>query len=721
MTVNLKDVGSGFKRTAINENFDTIETTLNSYVLMADGSKQLEGDLDLNSNNLLNGGLASFTQVTINGEILDPDSTGVTTLPAQSGNAGKHLVTNGSSALWKSDVAITLAEAVASTTIGVGQSVVISDRGYGVFDVVLASGVTPDTFSIIQCVGDATLALELRVEGGVVDLMWFGFLPDWNGVSGTDNILTLRAIFEYVDLTGYSTSCSGKGTAYVDWTTLGLGSSEAENVLHTFDDLHNVDFNFGGVTLKHNTPQDDGRLLMRFDNSSFITLSEQNHIGTLLVDTPANHRLANIWLVNFRENCNNITHRNIKVNNIYRTSGYGATTANGLDSGDRYSTRVHTVHFENVEMVDCKYGLHCNNSGDNLTGKITSRNLVRTHYIQNAKNHDLIFDSQYGRDKSDILITNQIDDNYPQAENVIDNIKINYITDGKTVGAGTSGLYEGFVNFTFIQINDLSTIPGTISNIDINLEVNNTPVDVVTNIVSLSKYYSVAGTIVSDPTANSEHRFKNISISGFVAGGANCTQSILALPQPVFNAVTTDWSACHFANINVSNFICNGDPGEYGIYIDEESAVTTDTPLFNSENVILGGTLTIANPGNALTRIANTVTKDEVWYDGYVIGSNANGEYKRYADGKLEMTFTAGAAVAISSATGSLFQIATASLTFPFVATSIDSIEANAGKNVGIAWATIDSNTLSSCVVRLIASVVASSAYPEYSVTGRWK
>ena len=54
MTITLKDVGSGFKRTAINENFDTIKAELNDNVLTKTGGQQLEADLDMNSNKLLN-------------------------------------------------------------------------------------------------------------------------------------------------------------------------------------------------------------------------------------------------------------------------------------------------------------------------------------------------------------------------------------------------------------------------------------------------------------------------------------------------------------------------------------------------------------------------------------------------------------------------------------------------------------------------------------------
>jgi len=49
MTITLKDVGSGFKRTAINDNFSTIETELNNTFLRKDGAQWLEADLDFNS------------------------------------------------------------------------------------------------------------------------------------------------------------------------------------------------------------------------------------------------------------------------------------------------------------------------------------------------------------------------------------------------------------------------------------------------------------------------------------------------------------------------------------------------------------------------------------------------------------------------------------------------------------------------------------------------
>jgi hypothetical protein len=68
----------------------------------------------------------------------------------------------------------TLAEAIASEDAYVGMEVTISDRGYGVFEYVLASGVTPNTFNIVQCTGVATLALSLRIKNGECNVVHFG-------------------------------------------------------------------------------------------------------------------------------------------------------------------------------------------------------------------------------------------------------------------------------------------------------------------------------------------------------------------------------------------------------------------------------------------------------------------------------------------------------------------------------------------------------------------
>jgi hypothetical protein len=54
MTIDLKEVGSGFKRTSLNENFIDIEDAINNDLLWRDGSQPMAGSLDMNSERIIN-------------------------------------------------------------------------------------------------------------------------------------------------------------------------------------------------------------------------------------------------------------------------------------------------------------------------------------------------------------------------------------------------------------------------------------------------------------------------------------------------------------------------------------------------------------------------------------------------------------------------------------------------------------------------------------------
>ena len=54
MSITLTNVGSGFKRTAINSNFEAIEAEINANLLTKNGGIGLEADLDANSNRVIN-------------------------------------------------------------------------------------------------------------------------------------------------------------------------------------------------------------------------------------------------------------------------------------------------------------------------------------------------------------------------------------------------------------------------------------------------------------------------------------------------------------------------------------------------------------------------------------------------------------------------------------------------------------------------------------------
>ena len=71
-----------------------------------------------------------------------------------------------------------LSDAVSSTKLAIGDQVSLKERtagngGGGMWEAVLASTVTPNTFNIVQCVGVPTLAFVLQVDG-VVNINCFG-------------------------------------------------------------------------------------------------------------------------------------------------------------------------------------------------------------------------------------------------------------------------------------------------------------------------------------------------------------------------------------------------------------------------------------------------------------------------------------------------------------------------------------------------------------------
>lgn len=68
------DVASGFNLTKLNSNFDKTKTALSDALSRSgEGPNQMEADIDLNSNDLLNVGIANISELRIGGEVVTPD------------------------------------------------------------------------------------------------------------------------------------------------------------------------------------------------------------------------------------------------------------------------------------------------------------------------------------------------------------------------------------------------------------------------------------------------------------------------------------------------------------------------------------------------------------------------------------------------------------------------------------------------------------------------
>lgn len=66
--VEITDIGSGYNRTTINNNFQNLKDALvDSISRSGQGPNQLEADIDLNSNDLLNVGVGNFSRILVSG------------------------------------------------------------------------------------------------------------------------------------------------------------------------------------------------------------------------------------------------------------------------------------------------------------------------------------------------------------------------------------------------------------------------------------------------------------------------------------------------------------------------------------------------------------------------------------------------------------------------------------------------------------------------------
>jgi len=139
-------IGSGYNTSsAINTELQKAETAINSKV--NESGATMTGDLDLNSNNIVN----------------LPDATTAQEPATYSQLLGLFTSSNFTSADAK--FVDTMALATADTSLTTGQVLVIKDRANGIFDVISGTG-TADTYSIVAH-DTLSISLSLRKDGSI--------------------------------------------------------------------------------------------------------------------------------------------------------------------------------------------------------------------------------------------------------------------------------------------------------------------------------------------------------------------------------------------------------------------------------------------------------------------------------------------------------------------------------------------------------------------------
>jgi hypothetical protein len=104
-------------------------------------------------------------------------------------------------------------------------------------------------------------------------------------------------------------------------------------------------------------------------------------------------------------------------------------------------------------------------------------------------------------------------------------------------------------------------------------------------------------------------------------------------------------------------------------------------------------------------------------------GSNANGEWVRFADGTQICYGTSTTRVTTSTAFGNIFRSSGAAATFPAVFSAVPSVAPIAGNSTAnVCWAGIDSasSTTATGLIYILAAASDGEAARQYIAIGRW-
>jgi hypothetical protein len=350
--------------------------------------------------------------------------------------------------------------------------------------------------------------------------------------------------------------------------------------LCSFSALNGVTILGNGCTIDNNRTNGVTAAAFRFDTCKNVWVDGVYLTGSntsLTASTGEN-------LVEVLDEC-----QNVRVTNCRALDGHGGVV--GSSAGGVASRSCSGLVIENLELTRVYYGMNLWQVYGLLATGIRSTNGGRVYFAQNGKNHRVSVESAPGGPFSDCLIKTYTDNTQSTERNTSSQIELHYKSSGRYLGAGNQSNDEACVCLE-LEHAQTTKAPGTLANIDINLQVACTT-DKFANLVQFRKFYNNAGAAgtVDTNAAPSNHIVRNVTISGIATDCNNLVQSGVVL----FSVVSSmNWTNDNISGLSIRDLQVRGTPPTDGVYINGQGAVSGERFL-KFANHLIDGTITYAN------------------------------------------------------------------------------------------------------------------------------
>ena len=255
----------------------------------------------------------------------------------------------------------------------------------------------------------------------------------------------------------------------------------------------------------------------------------------------------------------------------------GISCGNGDDPGSSRTSRISVLNFY---CNSTYYGINCANDGDDLfVRNFVTYNAGRSYFPWNVKNHDVHVSSSHGGPFSDCLLKVYVNTTWPYTK--LENIRLKYHTDGRASIGTNQNADEAMIAVDVQQVDTINTGAATMSNIDIQFDVEASATPTHRRLFTMRRYTSTGEV---DTTSRS-HIFSNWRFSGRVASAQNFTEDVFT----IFSNLGT-WTGDLATGFLLENILISGSDTQNGIVINGApflgyasslmlNNVTTDTDI----------------------------------------------------------------------------------------------------------------------------------------------